>query len=163
WNSHALPAERLPEYTRRWAAQTFGDANATEIADITTTYLKYAGRRKPELIDTATYSLTNYREAERIVEDYHTLLARAERAKGALGAGAKHSAARRGDSAADTREWGGGGRRAASGAARGRGRRAASGGGGGAGGGARAARVQHLPARDALHEEEHTYKLQSRG
>jgi hypothetical protein len=86
WNPRALPAERLPEYTRRWAAQTFGDANAAEIADITTTYLKYAGRRKPELIDTATYSLTNYREAERVVEDYHTLLARAERVKGALAA-----------------------------------------------------------------------------
>ena len=31
--------------------------------------LKYAGRRKPELLDTATYSLTNYREAERVVDD----------------------------------------------------------------------------------------------
>jgi hypothetical protein len=79
WNPNALPADKLPVYTRQWAEQQFGAAHASDIADITTTYLKYAGRRKPELIDTATYSLTNYREAERIVEDYAALLARAEK------------------------------------------------------------------------------------
>jgi hypothetical protein len=79
WNPSAIPAEKLPEYTRRWAENQFGAAHASAIAEITTTYLEYAGRRKPELIDTATYSLTNYREAERVVEDYDTLLARAER------------------------------------------------------------------------------------
>ncbi|HEY9226294.1 MAG TPA: glycosyl hydrolase 115 family protein, partial [Gemmatimonadaceae bacterium] len=78
WNPRALPAERLPDYTRRWAEMQFGSQYGAEIADITTTYLKYAGRRKPELIDTATYSLTNYREAERVVDDYQRLLARAE-------------------------------------------------------------------------------------
>ena len=84
WNPRALPASRLPDYTRRWAEQTFGAQHAREIADINTTYLKFAGRRKPELIDTVTYSLLNYREAERIVEDYHALLARAERVKASL-------------------------------------------------------------------------------
>ena len=86
WNPSAIPADKLPEYTRRWAEQQFGAAHASEIAAITTTYLKYAGRRKPELIDTATYSLTNYREAERVVEDYRALLARAD--GGRQGAGA---------------------------------------------------------------------------
>ena len=84
WNPKAIPAERLPEYTRQWATQQFGAAQASEIADITTTYLKYAGRRKPELLDTATYSLTNYREAERVVEAYDTLLARARKVASAL-------------------------------------------------------------------------------
>jgi hypothetical protein len=84
WDPNAIPADKLPEYTRQWARQQFGAAHASEIADITTTYLKYAGRRKPELIDTATYSLANYREAERVVEDYDTLLARAERMNKAL-------------------------------------------------------------------------------
>ncbi|MGH7616969.1 MAG: glycosyl hydrolase 115 family protein [Gemmatimonadaceae bacterium] len=79
WNPNAIPAGKLPEYTRRWAEQQFGTAHAREIAEITTTYLEYAGRRKPELIDTATYSLTNYREAERVVEDYDALLARASK------------------------------------------------------------------------------------
>src|SRR6185369_17693996 len=81
---NALPADKLPDYTRHWAEQQFGAAHASDIADITTTYLKYAGRRKPELIDTATYSLTNYREAERIVEDYAALLTRAEKVGKAL-------------------------------------------------------------------------------
>jgi Glycosyl hydrolase family 115/Gylcosyl hydrolase family 115 C-terminal domain len=86
WNPNAIPAAGLPEYTRQWAAQQFGPSQALEIGDITTTYLKYAGRRKPELLDTATYSLTNYREAERVVEDYDALLARARTAGKALGA-----------------------------------------------------------------------------
>ena len=84
WNPRSLPADRLPAYTKRWAEQTFGATQSAEIANLTTAYLKYAGRRKPELLDTATYSLVNYREAERIVEDYHTLLARAEKVKAVL-------------------------------------------------------------------------------
>ncbi|MEO7458281.1 MAG: glycosyl hydrolase 115 family protein [Gemmatimonadaceae bacterium] len=78
WDPSKIPAERLPEYTRQWAAQQFGAANAPEIADITTTYLKYAGRRKPELLQPETYSLANYREAERVAEDYAALVRRAE-------------------------------------------------------------------------------------
>lgn len=84
WNPRAIPADRLPEYTRQWAAKQFGAAQAAEIAEITTTYLKYAGRRKPELLDTVTYSLTNYREFERVAADYDSLLARAKRAGAAL-------------------------------------------------------------------------------
>jgi hypothetical protein len=38
-----------------------------------------AGRRKPELLDTVTYSLTNYREAETVVAEFDSLRARAER------------------------------------------------------------------------------------
>ena len=87
WDPRALPAERLPEYTRRWAAQQFGPAHAPGIAAIITTYLSYAGRRKPELLDTATYSLTSYREAERVVEEWRALEARATRAAAALPAG----------------------------------------------------------------------------
>jgi hypothetical protein len=84
WNPSAIPADKLPEYTRQWARQQFGAAHASEIAEITTTYLKYAGRRKPELVDTTTYSLTNYREAERVLEDDDALLARAETMSRAL-------------------------------------------------------------------------------
>src|SRR5205823_11987436 len=82
WNPEALPAEQLPEYTRRWVAQQFptlDSAQTREGAEVVTAYLKYAGRRKPELLDTATYSLTNFGEAERAVTDYDSLLARGER------------------------------------------------------------------------------------
>ncbi|AHG92046.1 hypothetical protein J421_4509 [Gemmatirosa kalamazoonensis] len=79
WNPRAVTADRLPEWTRRWAAQQFPAEHAAEIADVVTTYLKYAGRRKPELLDTATFSLVNYGEAERVAADWDSLLARAER------------------------------------------------------------------------------------
>jgi hypothetical protein len=84
WNPHRWPAERLPEYTRRWAAAQFGERYAAEIADILTTYTRYNSRRKPELLAPNTYSLVNYREAETIVNDYNALAAKAERIGKAL-------------------------------------------------------------------------------
>lgn len=79
WNPDKWPASKLPEYTTQWAAQQFGAAHAGDIADLITTCLQYAGRRKPELVDTATYSLVNYGEADRVVADYVALRDRAER------------------------------------------------------------------------------------
>ncbi len=79
WNPRAWPAERLPEYTRQWAERQFGKEHALEIANIMTAQLRLAGRRKPELLDTATYSLANYREAETVIAQYDSLRGRAER------------------------------------------------------------------------------------
>lgn len=78
WDPSRTPASRLPEYARAWAAQQFGAARAREIADVVTTYLKYAGRRTPELLDTVTYSLTNFREAETVVTEWRALEAKAQ-------------------------------------------------------------------------------------
>ena len=55
-----------------------------EIADILTTYTKFNGRRKPELLDANTYSLVNYREFEKVVADYEALAAKAEKISGEL-------------------------------------------------------------------------------
>jgi hypothetical protein len=79
WNPAEWPAERLPEYTRLWAQQQFGPAHAAEIADLLTKYSMYNGRRKPELLAPETFSLTSYREAERVVAEWDSLAARAER------------------------------------------------------------------------------------
>ncbi len=87
WAPSRTPAGRLPEYARSWAAQQFGAAHAAEIAEVVTTYLKYAGRRKPELLDTVTYSLTNFDEAETEVADWRALEERAEALAKALPAG----------------------------------------------------------------------------
>ena len=84
WNPERWPAERLPEYTRRWAEKTFGAQHASEIADLVTMYSKFNGRRKPELLAPETYSLTNYREAETVVADYYALAERAVRVSTAL-------------------------------------------------------------------------------
>lgn len=73
WNPSAIAAEMLPDYTLAWAQQQFGGNYATEIAKIVNDYSFYNARRKPELLDWNTYSLTNFREFERVVEDYNNL------------------------------------------------------------------------------------------
>ncbi|UCH13795.1 MAG: glycosyl hydrolase 115 family protein [Bacteroidales bacterium] len=78
WDPEKWPAYRLPEYTRLWAKQQFGDRHSEAIADILTEYTKYNGRRKPELLDSSVYSLTDFREAETIVADYNKLASQAE-------------------------------------------------------------------------------------
>ncbi|HEX3748790.1 MAG TPA: glycosyl hydrolase 115 family protein [Bryobacteraceae bacterium] len=83
------PKEKLGEFTRLWAEREFGAAHAAEIADLVSTYLKYAGRRKPELLDPATFSLTDYREAERVESDFNSLRSRAETVQAALPAAAR--------------------------------------------------------------------------
>lgn len=78
WNPDNLSQNDLKTYTERWAAQQFGPKNATDIADILTKYAKYNSRRKPELLSSQTYSLTHYREAERVVKAYTTLAKKAK-------------------------------------------------------------------------------------
>lgn len=78
WDPDAIPAARLPTYTSEWATRQFGAKHGAAIGDMITSYLKFAGRRKPELLDTATYSQYDYREAERVVADYDTLASRAK-------------------------------------------------------------------------------------
>ena len=83
------PKEKLGEFTRLWAEREFGRAHSAEIAELVSTYLKYAGRRKPELLDPTTFSLTHYQEAERVVADFHALVARAEKVQALLPAAAR--------------------------------------------------------------------------
>jgi len=79
WNPARWPKERTGEFTRLWAEREFGPAHAAGIADLTSRYLKYNGRRKPELIDPATYSLVNYDEADRVVGEFHAVVDEAEK------------------------------------------------------------------------------------
>lgn len=78
WNPEEWPADRLPEYARRWAASQFGEAFRDEIARFLTGYTTYNSRRKPELLSPDTYSLDHYREFERVVDEYNALAADAE-------------------------------------------------------------------------------------
>lgn len=79
WNPEALPKEKIGEFTRQWAARDFSPERAEEIADVVSKYLKYAGWRKPELIDPNTFSVVHYREAERVSEQWSELADRAEK------------------------------------------------------------------------------------
>jgi len=78
WDPAAITIEKLADWQKAWAAREFGDANAVEIASLVAGYAKINGRRKPEMLEPRTYSLVNYREAERVVEEYRGLGERAE-------------------------------------------------------------------------------------
>ncbi len=84
WNPEKWPADRLQEYTKLWVEKQFGTKHATEIANIISKYSKYNGRIKPELLNENTYSITNYREFESVVEDYKALAVKARKINNAL-------------------------------------------------------------------------------
>jgi hypothetical protein len=78
WNPDQWPADKLSEYTRQWAENQFGTKYSTEIATLLNDYTRFNSRRKPELMEPTTYSLINYREAERIVDEYNALADKAK-------------------------------------------------------------------------------------
>lgn len=78
WNTEKLTNENINEYTCYWAAREFGEKYQEEIAGIMSEYTKFNNRRKPELLSSSTYSLINYHEAEKVVEDYNELTKKTE-------------------------------------------------------------------------------------
>ncbi|MBW4888502.1 glycosyl hydrolase 115 family protein [Mucilaginibacter sp. HMF5004] len=73
WNPDNIPVTKLHQYTVEWVGKQFGNEHAVAIADMLTRYTRYNARRKPELLDQTTYSLTNYNEFENVVNDYKLL------------------------------------------------------------------------------------------
>ena len=78
WDPAAIPIEKLAGLPAGVGGARVRDANAAEIASLVAGYTKINGRRKPEMLEPRTYSLVNYREAERVVEEYRDLRTRAE-------------------------------------------------------------------------------------
>jgi len=78
WNTDRWGPDDIHDYMRAWAARDFGEAVADEAADVLAGYTRFNGRRKPELLRPDTYSLTEYREFERVVAEYDALVAEAE-------------------------------------------------------------------------------------
>ncbi|WP_338841013.1 glycosyl hydrolase 115 family protein [Flavobacterium ginsenosidimutans] len=77
WNPEKFNAENLQDYYVNWAKENFGNQFTEEIAEILKLYTKYNARRKPELLDTKTYSIINYNEADQVVVDYQKLAEKA--------------------------------------------------------------------------------------
>jgi len=77
WNPKNIKAGDLPNYYRQWSAQQFGNEYADKISDLLALYTKYNSRRKPELLTSDTYSISNYREAENVVREYSSILEKA--------------------------------------------------------------------------------------
>ena len=99
WNTSRWTNENLDEYTHLWAQREFGSGTgvppvrmqkyktaashfqptiADTIARLVSTYTKFNGRRKPELLDANTYSLVNFGEFEKVVDDYESLARQAK-------------------------------------------------------------------------------------
>jgi hypothetical protein len=79
WDPQKYSTDRTRKFTTMWAAQQFGAAHASDIAEIFIKYTQFNSRRKPELLSPETYSLLNCREAETIVQDYNNLATKAEK------------------------------------------------------------------------------------
>ena len=77
WNAGTWSVADMAGYAQAWAIRQFGSAHGDAMARMLSTYLKYNSRRKPELLSPEAYSLTDYREAESVVADYHALAAAA--------------------------------------------------------------------------------------
>jgi hypothetical protein len=78
FGNDSLRHNNIREYTKAWAIQQFGQDYADETAEILTQYTRFNGRRKPELLSPATYSLTDYLEAEKVVFDYNKIAEKSE-------------------------------------------------------------------------------------
>ncbi len=78
WNTDRWTNENTDEFTRLWAKREFGSQHADEIAEIISRYTKYNGRRKPELLSPATYSLVDDGEADKVVSDYNEITGKAQ-------------------------------------------------------------------------------------
>jgi hypothetical protein len=84
WDPKAVDKAKIAEWTRDWAETQFGKPHAEEIAYLLAHYAKYNAWRKPEKLTPDTYSLENYREAERVCGAWNALARRAEAVEAAL-------------------------------------------------------------------------------
>jgi hypothetical protein len=78
WDPDALGKDRIADWSTAWAKREFGPEHAAAIADIVAKYAKYNGWRKPDILNPGTYSIQNYREAERVLAAWNDLADRAE-------------------------------------------------------------------------------------
>jgi hypothetical protein len=79
WNPSAWTNENTFEFTRLWAEREFGPKYAVEIARVVSRYAKFNGRRKPELLDPDTFSQVDYQEADRVLDEFKSITAEAEK------------------------------------------------------------------------------------
>lgn len=63
YNTTRWTPNNLDTFTQQWAEREFGMPDkAQEITEILANVTRWNMRRKPELLNTTTYSLVNYRE-----------------------------------------------------------------------------------------------------
>ncbi|PGH27923.1 hypothetical protein AJ80_00473 [Polytolypa hystricis UAMH7299] len=84
---------KSPDSTTKWlkqfAAREFGSAVADAAADVMNRYGMYAARRKYEIVNAGTYSVVNYDEADRVVNEWRKLVEDAQKIHDRLPAAAR--------------------------------------------------------------------------
>jgi hypothetical protein len=73
WSVNKWNEDNLRDYYTQWAGKQFGSKYATQIGDIIRTYSQYIARKKPELLEPSTYSIYNYGESYKVVDDFNEL------------------------------------------------------------------------------------------
>ncbi|PFH48837.1 glycoside hydrolase family 115 protein [Amanita thiersii Skay4041] len=75
WNSTRWNPDNLDEFVHAWAQREFdfNEADAKKTAEVIGNLTRYNSRKKPELLNTTTYSLINYREADRVLSAWADL------------------------------------------------------------------------------------------
>jgi len=77
WNPRAMTLDRLNNWHRNWATEQFGPEQGPTIGDMIDQTTLLAARRKFELRDPDTWSLTKDQESARILRDYAWLYRKA--------------------------------------------------------------------------------------
>ncbi|KAJ8507506.1 hypothetical protein ONZ45_g10131 [Pleurotus djamor] len=75
WNATRFNPNNLDNFVTSWAQREFdlSGPKATTVTDIVANLTKFNARRKHELLAPTTYSLIDYREAERVVDGWNQL------------------------------------------------------------------------------------------
>jgi len=81
WDPNAISANQVDEYTLEWAAQSFGDELAEDVADIVTKYPKYNLWRKAEVQTPNIFSVVNHKESDNVERLWKDLEEKAEAVK----------------------------------------------------------------------------------
>ncbi|KAK7045404.1 hypothetical protein VNI00_007657 [Paramarasmius palmivorus] len=76
YNSSVWNPDNLHGYVTSWAQREFdvNDDDANSIAEIVANLTRFNARRKPELLNSTTFSLANYREADNVLAAWDNLL-----------------------------------------------------------------------------------------
>jgi len=83
WNPARIPPDSIAAWRVAWAGRQFPGAGPS-VAPVLAQYERLAARRKPELLDTATYSLAAYDESARVEDEHRSLAALALQVRGRL-------------------------------------------------------------------------------
>ncbi|KAF5381526.1 hypothetical protein D9757_008168 [Collybiopsis confluens] len=75
WNSSNLTPDNVDNWVTAWAQREFklNTPDAEKVAEVVANLTRYNARRKPEMLTSTTFSLVNYREADRVLEQWDTL------------------------------------------------------------------------------------------